>query len=338
MQVEGDERLTWFCIFPYDLLKLICFNCTDPKTRYNMLLTCKRLFSEIYQYAFQRRWLMIGMEPPEISFTDYSLQQCSLCSLIVRKEKPHKCLQKKLNINYCVWCLQRTGKKTHQCTRLMRCSSCGAIPLHSHHTCPLSRIRCDCGRLHQIILFQSCEVCVQREYVRKTNFICPNALPRCKEHAIYECFGCEELVDCALLEPGTRHACKLLKHCVEAELGVRLIKYTDEAYITETGIGLVKDLKIMFVKTTKSIPSLLEFKRVRVCLFSDNLPVLLNFQQEPERVVQPVHMAFTFLSRCKICFCTIVKNLALCSCRRAEFCKTGCRQLDQEHSKHKKLK
>ena len=340
MQVEGDERLAWFCIFPYDLLKLICFNYTDPKTRYNMLLTCKRLFSEIYQYAFQRRWLMIGMEPP--SKIDYGTKykQCSECNLLMLARKnTHKCNGSSSRLFYCIWCLQRTRGKNddnHVCKTILRCNACGFMA--DFHKCPLEKVRCDCGSKHQRILFQKCEVCVVRHDSRINSF-CPNALPRCKEHAIYECFGCQELVDCACLEIGTRHVCKLLKHCVEADLGVRLIKYTDEAYITETGIGPAKDLKIMFVKTTKSIPSLLEFGRVRVCLFTDKLPVLLNFQQTPDRIVQPMHIDLDSSSRCKICCCTIVKNLAICTCRKAVFCKSGgCRQSDPQHAQHKKLK
>lgn len=343
MDQEVSPSLQWFCIFPYDLLKLICFKYTDPKTRYSMLLTCKRLFSEFYQYAFQRRWLMIGKEPP--SKIDYptKYRQCNQCNLLLHVRKStHKCKGPDGQTFYCIWCFERTREKhsgNHVCKRILRCNACGLL-LKQNHKCPLQKVVCYCGSKHQRILFQKCEVCVFTGRLKaRLNCFCPYALPRCKEHEIYECFGCQELVDCAVLEIGTRHICKLLKHCVEAELGVRLIKYAEDAYITETGIGPTKDLKIMFVKTSKSIPSLLEFGRVRVCLFNDKLPVLLNFAQEPERIVQPVHMELAFLSRCKICCCTIMKNLAACTCRRAVFCKNGgCRQFDPEHSKHKKLK
>lgn len=326
----NEERLYTFSIFPYDVLKLIFIQC-DSKTRYALSVTCKRLFSEFYQHAFQRRWLMIGLEPPPLDTLPFKYVKCTECDILLlkHKEKTHKCQpQQKNRIKYCIWCLQRVGKRKqqHVCTRLLRCGSCGLLlEEDGYHSCPLAMIdctdeQCELGK-HQHILYQSCELCESKECV------CPNVLPRCTDHAVYKCFGCGELVD-----PGAmlaRHVCKYFKQEIEANLHVRLKPLGPNVLVTETGTGFGNLLYIMFVKTVNDIPSLLPYDMVRVCLFKADLPLIVNFRQIP---IYDSQWQIN-IQHCGYC-CTTMLSLFWCDCNKVMFCSVKCQSM---HVKHKEF-
>lgn len=174
------------CIFPYDLLRLICFKYTDPKTCYNMILTCKRLYYEKYKYYFERRWLMIGLYPSINVYKCFRYEFCVECGLYVNKIK-HVCRGKKHKVVYCIWCFQIIGRKTHTCKiSSSRCEECGCIvnrDIIKYHTCPFELIKCYndiCGK-HRRVLYQNCKYCDFRIDL----FICPNDTPRCSKHMFW---------------------------------------------------------------------------------------------------------------------------------------------------------
>lgn len=333
----NEERLYTFSIFPYDVLKLIFIQC-DPKTRYALSVTCKRLFSEFYQHAFQRRWLMIGLEPPSLDTLPNKYVKCTKCGIVLlkHKEKTHNCQPEQKNrIKYCIWCLQRVGKrKEHVCTRLLRCGSCGILLDEGpSHKCPLILInctdeKCELGK-HRRVLFQSCEICDEQSFLLKN--VCPIALPRCADHAVYECFGCGELVDPAHQEQlGLKHVCKYFKQEIEASLHVRLKPLGPNVLVTETGTGFGNLLYIMLVKTVNDIPSLLPYDMVRVCLFKADLPLIVNFKQIP---IHDSQWHANVDRHCWYC-CTTLLGLFWCDCNKVMFCSLKCQSM---HVKHKEF-
>ncbi len=228
-------------IFPYDLIKLICFKYTDPKTCYNMMLTCRRLYYEKYKFYFERRWLMIGLFPLIYVYESFRYRVFDECDLYVNK----------IRCEECGWIINRdVGIK--------------------YHTCPFELIKCYndiCGK-HRRVLYQNCEYCD----LFIDLFICPNDSPRCRKHQIYECFGC-----CEIIDPGKckeKHICKSVKECIEAKLHTRLIEYSNNSYIASIG-----EQTFLFVKNKKDIPPLRSFKKICVFLFDYPFKSLIDFKE-----------------------------------------------------------
>ena len=353
--IPTNESLKWFCIFPYDVLKLILFAC-DYKTRHALLQTCKRLFSEIYQYPFQRRWLSIGMEPPPLDLLREDYGKCNMCQAVMMKTtlKSHVCKFAITPNNYCYWCMGAYEKGTKHdkdvCLKrrikFERCLFCGTWHRNSEtrYTCPFWVIECEnCvgvvgqhrKRLsHPRALYQACEVCGKfkesgREFRIAKRNICPNALPRCKRHAVHECFGCNELIDPAV-QGNVRHVCKLLEHYIQLQLNCRLIKLNESVFVTENGYNSswlgsgFNNVYHMFVKSPFDIPSLLPWDHVRVCLLENGTPLLVAYSREATTCETGPSFPEKY---CATCITTKLGALKWCRCKRVMYCSVDCQKM-----------
>lgn len=340
-----EGRLFSFCIFPYDIIKLIFLQC-DAKTRYNMLTTCKRLFSEFYPYAYQRRWLMIGFEPPPVDLLRNDFGKCEKCNAVMLQItlESHVCKFAVTPNNYCHWCMGAYAKGTQHdefvCIRrrhkFHRCMVCGTWHHHreAQFSCPLEMCKCKCilkdGEIERIgsharVFFQQCEVCTEKNELMKafSGTICPKALPRCTQHAVYECFGCKELIDPAVLL-GKRHVCLLIEHRLQMQMGRALIKLNDNAFVTNDNI-ISSDgfLHSMFVRSPFDIPSLLPWESIHVFLL-ENQRTLVKFTREGATC----QMAPEFPEKyCATCITTACKTLKWCQCKRVMYCCVECQTI-----------
>lgn len=276
-EVVHFEPLKWFCVLPYDLIKLlITNNYLDPRTRLSFIQTCHRLFSTFYQYNFQRRWLSIGLEPPPVFLLPENYKQCATCKACMYTEsfKKHECRTIPTEKQYCMWCMMAyTEEQRHTyetCARRnnLRCRLCGTWHIGSsgvyNFACPFSREKCRNRdrsvkeHTHLRIQFIKCEVCKQNGYC--ISDICPLVLPPCGQHAIRECKWCGDLLDPAVLNVKD-HTCVLIEHKWSRYLNQTVNKLSDTVYLTEKRYN---GDHYMFVTTPFDIPNMLTLNNTRV--------------------------------------------------------------------------
>lgn len=159
--------------------------------------------------------------------------------------------------------------------------------------------------------------------------ICPSVVPRCWDHRIYECSGCAFLIDNALEKT---HKCALLIDRLSVSFHCDLKLISNQVYF-----GIRNNTILLFVADVYKIPSLLEYARANVILFSEeengqfDFTTLVRFARDDPCV--ETHDLFPKTFCCK-CLTTVQHNLKWCTCGKVMFCSDACRTLAwKEHSK-----
>ena len=302
---EDEDSLVIFCLLPWDLVHYIFTRLLDPKTRTTMSQTCSRLlklFLAMYPHPFQRRWMYFGKEPPGFLHPEYL--QCTGCNAVFSKYSKHTCTQQHWLSEYCFHCMYPVSVNHNSiiCTERnkRRCIDCGKWHRDDFPTCAFKPYNCDsCGGRH-------------------VNLVCPNIPPRCRTHRIYQCYGCDMVID-----PMAYHRCETALSRVKRSLGIaqyRLWKDGSSIY--------VPIMNTLYVSDPDNIPSLLQFDHVTVRLaeFSEEMD---NFLMEHTLHGTDCQVGEWFPEKfCQSCMTTVQAKLKRCSgCRAVWYCGVECQKL-----------
>lgn len=112
-------------VFYFNIYELLIPRC-DPKTRFNLIRTCKR-FWKMFN-TIEKKWMYIGREMPINKKIPDDYLQCQVCKQIIRKTKysthVNKCTIVRENVKVCYECLL-TYKGEHKiCQRTHICWNC----------------------------------------------------------------------------------------------------------------------------------------------------------------------------------------------------------------------
>ena len=277
-------KMEWFCILPFDLVRLLIEKYLDPKTRLNMIQTCCRLHKTFFTLLWQRKWLMLCKEPPNLKNGTIHPKfiKCDKCGACMYNKsfKKHKCFAVgKIDYSYCTWCtaklLPNVNHDLNKClqSKNARCSECATW--HGSESCAFKQIRCynkihDGQVSHRYCEFEKCEIC-KDEFCNGT-LICPNVVPRCTRHDFYKCKEC-----CALIDPyiTKTHICVLLLDRLKVYTRISNVKtLSDQVYLFT---NMYSATVTLFVNDVFKIPSLLPYEQVEVKFFSEDEPGRFDF-------------------------------------------------------------
>lgn len=329
--------MEWFCDLPFDLIRLLILQYLDPKTRLSMIYTCSRLHKTFFTLPWQRKWLLLGKEPPNLNdgVIHPRFKKCEKCEACMYdwSFKQHKCYSAKIDYTYCNWCMSKilpqVAHDLSDClqSKNARCNEC-ATWHPPYNECPFKLLGC-CEKIHNNAKhhrrceFQKCEICGSGE------LICPNVVPRCNRHAFYECRGCSMLVDPSL--PDT-HVCDLLVDRLSVFSHCDLKPISHQVFL-----GTRYTTAYLYVANVYKIPPLLAYAEAEVVLFSEeeigqfDLTTLVRFVRDNPCV--ETHDLFPKTFCCK-CLTTVQHDLKWCTCGKVMFCSNACRTLAwKEHSK-----
>ena len=307
-----------------------------------MIDTCKRLHKTFFTLPWQRKWLLLGKEPPNLDdgVLHPQFAKCEKCGARMFKSslKNHKCFMEKIDYTYCNWCMSKILPNVpHDLNKCLksgnaRCNECATWHDKEGLNCPFRLVACR-NKIHEKTVshrkceFQKCEVCGLFLYCGDR--ICPCVVPRCWQHRIHECNRCSLLIDNALQET---HKCALLIDRLSVSFNCDIKLTSNQVYF-----GIRYNKTVLFVADVYKIPPLLEYAKADVVLFSEeevgqfDFTTLVRFERHDPYV--QTHDLFPKAFCCK-CLTTVPHKLTWCRCRKVLFCSHECVALAwPEHSK-----
>lgn len=295
-------------VFYFNIYELLIPRC-DPKTRFNLIRTCKRLWNMFS--IVEKEWMYIGREKPIINTLPENYIQCPLCKNIIRSGKyenhVNKCTIIRENVKVCYMCLLTYKDKHLICQKSHVCFRCES---RNCKNCPLLLVDCDnCKGIHLAGSRKNeCEIC-------KTQIqCCPNSkLKRCRLHI---CIVCKEGIS------NNGHKCKLIEHQLQALYGHALFVKKEENVYQD----IRSKIYFIHVKDEHSIPNLLDYIDCYV------------FIEVGKHIMRLSKSKFYSdnLNHCNHCGTTI--NIKKCSrCKNIYYCSVICQSADWKIHKIKCL-
>lgn len=305
-------------VFYFNIYELLITRC-DPKTRFNLIRTCKRLWNMFD--TIEKKYMYIGREIPINNKLPDNYNQCPLCKQIIRKTKyskhVDKCTIVRENVKVCYECLLTYNGKHNICQRTHICSNCrdqncDGIKGIGLGKCVFHQSNCNLciGKKHLFALtLKKCELC----YLSVS--VCPYTRPRCFEHRFFDCSVCKEI------DVDYTHKCKLIEHQLQRKYHKKFIKIEENVYQdVESEINFIR------VNDEHSIPSLLKYADCYV--FIEVGTYIMRYDT--------MFGIFTKLNHCRNCGTT--KNIKKCSgCKSVHYCSTICQSANWKIHKNKCL-
>lgn len=298
-------------VFYFNIYELLIPRC-DPKTRFNLIRTCKRFWNMFT--TIEKKYMYIGREMPINNKLPNDYLQCPLCKQIIRKTKysthVNKCTIVRENVKVCYECLL-TYKGEHKiCQRTHICWICRDQNCDKY--CMLNQVDCNfcVGKKHLYgLTLKKCEVCSR--FVS----VCPYNRPRCFEHRFFNCFVCKEI------DVDYTHKCKLIEHQLSCKYHKKFIKTEENVYQ-----DIESKINFICVKDEHSIPSLLKYADCYV--FIEVGTYIMRYDT--------IFGIFTKLNHCWNCGTTI--GIKKCSgCKSVHYCSLICQSANWKIHKNKCL-